>query len=152
MKIHEQLKRTHQSVLEIRDVRKQIKDLTRRLGDDPSKKAIVDSGKALDKKMTAVEEEIIQTKSKAPQDPLNYSIKLNDKLAALGSTVESADSAPTKQAYEVFDSLSQRLQPQLTQWNAIKSGDLARFNDLVRQSVPPVIVTSEPKAAEEGNK
>ena len=152
MKIHEQLKRAHQSVLEIRDVRKQIKDLTRRLGDDPSKKAIVDSGKALDKKMTAVEEEIIQTKSKAPQDPLNYSIKLNDKLAALGSTVESADSAPTKQAYEVFDSLSQRLQPQLTQWNAIKSGDLARFNDLVRQSVPPVIVTPEPKAAEEGNK
>ncbi|MCI0348308.1 MAG: hypothetical protein L0Z53_02690 [Acidobacteriales bacterium] len=150
IKVHQQLTRAHRAVNQVRDVRKQIKDLSRRLGDDARNKAVVDAGKELDKKMTAVEEEIIQTKSKAPQDPLNYPIKLNDKLAALGSTVESADSVPTRQAYEVFDSLNQRLNTQLTRWNEIVKGDLARFNELVKsQKVPAVIVTAEPKVSEE---
>src|SRR5262249_19387049 len=152
MKIHQQLTRAHRAVNQMRDVRKQIKDLSRRLGDDARNKALVDAGKDLDKKMTAVEEEIIQTKSKAPQDPLNFPIKLNDKLAALGSSVESADAPPTKQAYEVFDSLTERLNAQLGKWNAIVTGDLARFNELAKnQSVPALIVAPEPKAtAEEG--
>jgi photosystem II stability/assembly factor-like uncharacterized protein len=153
MRVHQQLTRAHRAVNQMRDVRKQIKDLSRRLGDDARSKAIVDAGKDLDKKMTAVEEEIIQTKSKAPQDPLNYPIKLNDKLAALGSTVESADSTPTKQVYEVFDSLTERLNAQLGKWNAIVTGDLARFNDMVKnQNVPAVIVTAEPKPVEEEKK
>jgi hypothetical protein len=151
MKIHQQLTRAHQAVNQMRDVRKQIKDLSRRLGDDARNKPVVDAGKELDKKMTAVEEEIIQTKSKAPQDPLNYPIKLNDKLAALGSTVESADAVPTRQAYEVFDSLSQRLNTQLGKWNAIVSGDLAQFNAMVKnQNVPAIIVVPGERKTDEG--
>jgi hypothetical protein len=141
MKIHQQITRAHQAVNQMRDVRKQIKDLSGRLDDDARNKNILDAGKELDNKMNAVEEQVIQTKSKAPQDPLNYPIKLNDKLSALGATVESADSAPTKQSYEVFESLRQRLDAQLAKWNALMNGDLAHFNAMVKnQNVPAIIV------------
>jgi hypothetical protein len=151
MKIHQQLTRAHQAVNQMRDVRKQIKELGGRLGNDARHKPIVDVGRDLDKKMTAVEEEIIQTKSKAPQDPLNYPIKLNDKLAALGGIVDGSDTAPTKQAQEVFESLSQRLHAQLLRWNAIRNGELARFNELVKsQNVPAVIVAADGTQSQEG--
>ena len=51
--------------------------------DQPSGKAIADAAKSLKAKLTAVEEELYQTKNQSSQDPLNYPIRLNNKLAAL---------------------------------------------------------------------
>ena len=56
--------------------------------------------------MTEVEEVLIQTKAKSGQDVLNFPVRLNNHLVALGGVVGSADSAPTQQSYEVFDMLS----------------------------------------------
>jgi hypothetical protein len=130
----------HNAVKQIRDLRAQISALKKRLNDDPHGKELIAAGDQLDKKMTAVEEEIIQTKSKSSEDPLNYPIKLNDKLMALGGTVESAEAAPTKQSYEVFEMLRGLLDAQLTKWKEIQSGDLAAFNALLRKNDVPNVM------------
>ena len=65
--------------------------------------------KALIAKLTTIEEAIYQTKLKSGQDPLNYPIRLNNKIAALLGQVESADSRPTVQQYEIFEELSAEL-------------------------------------------
>ncbi len=76
----------------------------------------------------AVEEAIYQTKIKAGEDPLNFPIRLNDKLAGvLGSTL-SGDFRPTKQCYAVFDELSRELQPHLDALRSALSHELAAFN------------------------
>ena len=62
--------------------------------------------KPLDKKMTPIEEALIQTKAKSGQDVLNFPVRLNNHLVALGGVVGSAETAPTQQSYEVFDMLS----------------------------------------------
>ena len=49
-------------------------------------------------KLTAVEEELYQTRNQANEDPLNYPIKLNNKLAALANVVASTDTVPTRQS------------------------------------------------------
>jgi len=42
-----------------------------------------------------VEQELYQTKNQSNQDPLNFPIKLNNKLAALEGVVQASDAAPT---------------------------------------------------------
>ena len=110
-------------------------------------KAIAEAGKKLDARMTPIEEDLIQVKSRSSQDPLNYPIKLNNRLAALAGVVESADAAPTRQSYEVFDMLSRMAGEQLGKWKQVLSTDVPAFNDLVRQqNVPAISVPPAPAA------
>ena len=121
LKIRDKVTETDDAIIQIRDVREQINAINKRLKDDPRAKAIADAGKALDAKMTVVEEALIQTKAKSGQDVLNFPVRLNNDLVALGGVVGSADSAPTKQSYEVFDMLSKEVDEQLAKWKAIVS-------------------------------
>src|SRR5207253_6208942 len=81
----------HDAVRQMRDLRAQMTALNKRLKDEknPNAKALADAGAALDKKMTVVEEALIQTKAKSGQDVLNYPIRLNNLLVALGGIVSS---------------------------------------------------------------
>lgn len=94
--------------------------------------------------MTEVEEVLIQTKAKSGQDVLNYPIRLNNYLVALGGVVESADSAPTQVSYEVFDMLSKQLDEQLAKWKQILSTDVPAYNDLVKKQEVPAIILAKP--------
>ena len=132
-KIAARVKEDHDAVKQIRDLRVQLKALETRLKNESRGKALIADAEQLDKKMTAVEDELIQVKSKSSEDPLNYPIRVNDKLMALGGTVESAETAPTRQSYEVFEVLSRQLEAQLAKWKEIQSGELAKLNQQLRE-------------------
>ena len=82
LKIRDKFSETSEAILQIRDARKQIDEITNRLKDQPGGKPIADAAKSLKAKLAAVEEELYQTKNQSNQDPLNYPIRLNNKLAA----------------------------------------------------------------------
>ncbi|MDT7690304.1 MAG: hypothetical protein QOE46_3063 [Acidobacteriota bacterium] len=148
LKIRDKLTETHNAVAQIRDVRRQLDDLLKRIGDQPNAKAVVAAGAALNRKLQAVEEELYQTKNQSSQDPLNFPIRLNNKLAALGGVVGSADSQPTEQSYTLYDELAAKIDAQLRQLNQVMTDDLKSFNTLVRTSdIPAVIVKPSPAAA-----
>jgi hypothetical protein len=146
LKIRDKVTETDVAILQIRDLREQMKAIDARLKNDPRAKVIADAGKALDKKMTVVEEALIQTKAKSGQDVLNFPVRLNNDLVALGGVVESADSAPTKQSYEVFDVLSKSVDEQLAKWKAIVASDVAAYNGLVKQQEVPALILAQPQA------
>jgi uncharacterized protein YecA (UPF0149 family) len=146
LKIRDKVTETDDAIIQIRDVRDQINAENKRLKNDPREKAIADAGKALDKKMTEVEEQLIQTKAKSGQDVLNFPVRLNNHLVALSGVVGSADSAPTKQSYEVFEMLSKDADEQLAKWKAIVSADVAAYNNLVKQQEVPAILLTQPEA------
>ena len=144
VKIRERVTQTHDTVNLIRNIRDQITALNKRLENDPHAKVIADAGKQLDKKMTEVEEALIQTKAKSSQDVLNYPIRLNNQLVALGGVVASADSAPTQASYEVFDMLSKQLDAEMAKWKQVLATDLPAYDDVVRkQEIPAVIVPKD---------
>ena len=95
--------------------------------------------------MTEVEEALIQTKSKSSQDVLNYPIRLNNHLVALGGVVASADSAPTQASYDVFEMLSKQLDQQLAKWNEILKTDVPAYDEVVRKQDVPAIILSKPE-------
>ncbi|HTT32403.1 MAG TPA: glycosyl hydrolase [Methylomirabilota bacterium] len=139
MRIRDRVDAGNTAVNQIRSVRVQLDALKRRLANDTSAKPILDAADGLKKKLDALEEKIIQPKSKSGEDPLNYPIQVVDQLMALQGTVESADAAPTAQSYIVFNDLNGRLDPQLVDWRDLQSKDLTAFNELVKKNnVPPV--------------
>jgi hypothetical protein len=144
MKIRDKFNETSDAILQIRDVRKQVDDITNRVKDQPNGRAIADSAKSLKAKMASVEEELYQTKNQSSQDPLNYPIRLNNKLAALAGVVAASDAAPTEQSYVVFEDLAARINAQLQKFAEIMRSDLPAFNKLVRdQDIPAVIVKAK---------
>lgn len=146
MKIRDKLTDTHNAIIQMRDVRAQVDDLAKRLKDTPDSKVVIDAGKTLNAKLTAIEEALYQTKNRSSQDPLNYPIRLNNKLAALGSVVDSAEAAPTAQSYVIYEDLVTRINAELQRLKQIMNTDLPAYNRLVReQNVPAVII----KAAKE---
>lgn len=131
----------HDAVRQIRDIRAQITSVNKRLKEEknPNAKELADAGSALDKKMTVVEEALIQTKAKSGQDVLNYPIRLNNLLVALGGVVSSADASPTKQDYDLFADLSKQADEQLAKWDDIVKSDLASYNKLAREKAIPLL-------------
>ena len=141
LRIRDKLTETHDAIKQIREARRQIEQVSERVKDRADAKSLVEAADALGKKLTAVEEELYQTKLRSGQDPLNYPIKLNNKLAALGGVVASADAAPTAQSFALFEELNGRIDAQLQTLRQILRTDLQAFNRLVReQNVPAVVV------------
>ncbi|HYL83973.1 MAG TPA: glycosyl hydrolase [Candidatus Angelobacter sp.] len=146
MRIRDRVNAGHEAVNQIRSVRGQLDALKKRLAADSTAKPILDAADALKKKMDAVEEKIIQPKSKSGEDPLNYPIQVVDQLMALQETVESADTAPTAQSYVVYDELNARLEPQLAAWRELQSKDLSAFNELMKKNNVPAVAPAAEKA------
>ena len=78
--------------------------------------------------LSAVEQEIYQVKNRSGQDPLNYPIKLNNKIAALAGVAASTDARPTSQTLEVFKVLSAQLDTQLGKMRSAISSGLPGLN------------------------
>jgi photosystem II stability/assembly factor-like uncharacterized protein len=145
LEIRDKLSAIHDGITKIRDARKQVDDLTARWKDDPAGKKIVDAGKALNDKMKAVEEALYQTKNQSSQDPLNFPIRLNNRLAALGGVVAEGDGAPTAQDYVVFKELTLEIDPQLAKLDEIMKKDLEEFNKTVRDANVPAVLVKDKK-------
>ncbi len=124
MQISQRVSEANGAVIRIRDLKQQIVDRTGKSSDQ----AIKTAGQSLIDKLTAVEGEIYQHRLRSGQDPLNFPIRLNNKLAALQGTVESGDYRPTDQSYTVFKELSGRLDKELARLEAVVKTDVAAFN------------------------
>ncbi len=139
LKIRERLTQISDTVNQIRDLRAQLKALQKRLGSDAARKSLLGAADQFDKKMTPVEEELIQPKLKSSQDSLQYQLKVDGKLAVLASVVASADTPPTQQSYELFDVLSRKVEAELGKWKEIAAKDLPALNEMMQKENVPVI-------------
>ena len=144
IKLRDRISAAHMAVNHMRDIRAQVHAVLKRVGDNEAGKKIKSAAEDLDKKMKPVEEEILQVKSKAAEDPLNYPIKLNNRIAALAGAVASADTAPTAQEYAVFEMLDAQLSAQLKLWDDLKTKDVVALNDLVRDAGIPILQLTPP--------
>ncbi len=144
LKIRDKLTETHNAIIQIRDVKRQTDDLLKRVQGQPNFKVINDAATRLNKSLSDIEETLYQTKNQSSQDPLNYPIRLNNKLAALGGVVTSADAAPTAQSQEIYNDLVAQIDAQLAKLKQIVQTDLPAFNRLVREQDVPAVVIKPP--------
>jgi len=142
VRIRDRVSAADDAVQQIRDVKEQIDAAAKRAKALPAEKgaAIARAADSLQAKLGAVEEAIYQVRNRSNEDPLNFPIKVNNKLASLGGVVGSADAPPTDQSYQVFDQLAAELQGHLDRLKTIVETDVPAFNRTVReQDIPAVL-------------
>ena len=146
MDVRDKLTEVHKGIKSIRDVREQLTNLGKRIKDRPDSTEIADAAKAIDQKLTAIEEALYQTKAKSSQDVLNFPIRLNNKLASLAGSVGAGDNRPTDQSEQVRKSLTEQTDTELAKLRGVLSEELPKFNDLLeKKKVPGVFVDGKPK-------
>jgi len=140
IKIRDKITEVNKSINRLRNIKDQISELLKKIKVEEKTKDIINAGETLLKKLTEIEGVLIQSKSKSGQDPLNYPILLDNKIAALARVVASADARPTDQAYQVFKELSSKASAQMGLLKLIIKRDLPEFNKLVRKKDIPAII------------
>jgi hypothetical protein len=148
MQVRNRLSQANEAVITIRGVKSQVDDRVKKANDPKFEHA----ARLFKDKLTKVEDEIYQTRLRSNQDPLNYPIKLNNKIGALMGAVEGVEGRPTAQSYEVFRELSARLDQQLNWLEQVLTRDLPAFNDqwIKQFNLPPIerkVAEAKPIAA-----
>ena len=145
LEIRDRLSETHDAINRIRTIKRQASAAAKHVKTHKDAKDVGEAAKELEKKLTAVEEELIQTKSKSGQDPLNFPIKLNNKIAALSFAVGYSDGAPTAQSRVVLNELSAELAAQREALERIVKTEVPAFNKLIEKLRVPAINLEEEK-------
>ena len=140
IKIRDTLSAANNAVRTVRNVRYQMDEAAKGLS-GADRAAFEQQSKPLMQKLTTIEEAIYQTQSHASEDPLNFPIRLNNKIAALGSDVGGAAYRPTDQAYEVYKLLSAQLDVQLRELHTTL-GELKGVNGILVSHGGKAIVPS----------
>ncbi len=142
--VRDKLTETHRAIKQIRNIRKQLKDINERTKDLKNTVEVKKISDEIDRKITSIEETLYQTKNKSPQDPLNYPIRLNDKLAGLSANVKAGSFKPTDQAVAVKNELVGKIDAELNKMKDVIDNDIPKFNKLVEDvKVPAVILMKE---------
>ncbi len=145
--VRDRVTEANTAVVRIRTVRDQINERMKNVS-QRRQAEIQRLADAVLKPLTLVEEEIYQVRNRSSQDPLNYPIRLNNKIAALMGIIESADHRPTDQTYDVFKELSAALEKQLQQMSSTITADLPRLNAaLKREKMAAVDPDAKPAPA-----
>ncbi len=133
--IRDRTSAANEAVIEIRHLQTQLEDRM----EGSSIPALRDPVDDVLGRIAAIEEALYQVRNQSSQDPLNFPIKLNNRLASLRRSVESGDARPTDAAYEVFEELSLELDEHLAELDRVVADELPSLNRLlVAENIEPV--------------
>ncbi len=125
--------RAHQSIKKIKKINAQLDAFTKQYKDNEQTKELVEKAKAMKEKFGTVEKALYQTKNRSNQDPLNFPIRLTNKLGHLNSLVALDDFPPTDQDVAVKNELSGQINEQLKTFDALISEEISAFNAAFNQ-------------------
>jgi len=145
LQIRDKLSEAHEAIVDIRSVNEILNGLKSKLDEDEHMD-LIDNIKSLEDEMKAIEEELYQTKNKSNQDPLNYPIKLTNKLGHIASLNAYGSFKPTRQEEELKDELFAAIDEQLRRFYDIKIKEIPRLNQLFLDQKIPYIKLNEDKS------
>jgi hypothetical protein len=147
IQIRDKVSEANNAVRTVRNMRWQVDDRTSRLTAAQREQFQRLSGVMMDS-LTFRENEIYQTRNQSGQDPLNYPIRLNNKVAALSGVVGAGEYRPTRQARDAFTRLSGELDAELAAVKGTLDSSLPALNAILRAAGLPELrpSTEEPPA------
>ncbi|MDH4058481.1 MAG: glycosyl hydrolase, partial [Cyclobacteriaceae bacterium] len=135
---------THNAIKKIRQAREQINRAIDPVKDQKeAMKDVLDKAKAIQDGMKTIEEALYQTKNRSGQDPLNFPIRLNNKLAHLNSLAGAGNSKPTDQMVAYKNEITAEIDKHLASLNKIFKEDIPAFNSLVKEKNIDAVVLKD---------
>jgi photosystem II stability/assembly factor-like uncharacterized protein len=144
--INDKITEAHQAIIDIREIKTQMKEFTDRLDKEETLDPIREKAREISQTITKVEEALYQTKNRSRQDPLNFPIRLTDKLSGVKSLSSRGNYRPTQQSYAVKEELTKAIDAELSKFQTVKEKDLPEFNRMVKEkNVNAIILKSTDK-------
>jgi photosystem II stability/assembly factor-like uncharacterized protein len=135
--VWEELTRSHDAIMEIRDVRGQVKAIAER-GDN---EAVTEQADAIAEALTAIEEKLHQVKTESSQDILNFPPQIDNQLLYLQGVVEATLGAPNQASRDRFEELKTQLDGYIAELDTVVAAQLSEFEQLLEEAgVSRVIV------------
>ena len=132
--INTKMTEIHKALKNVQKVRGQVGLLKKSIKDKETHKALLEYADTLVKDMTTIEETLYQTKSKSGQDPLNFPIRLNNKLAHLNSLTRIGNYAPTQQAFDFKNDIVKDIDIELKKLYLLFDARVKELNQKVKES------------------
>ncbi len=132
--INTKVSEVHTALINVGNVKDQIKTLKISIKDKQKHKELITFADELTKKITKIETTLYQTKSKSGQDPLNFPIKLNNKLAHLNSLTRMGTYKPTDQEITFKNEITKEIDTELSKLYLLFNNDVKQLNQKVKDS------------------
>jgi len=126
--VNQTLDEAHQAIKNIRSINSKLAAFEKNYKDLDEAKEILETAAALKKEFLKIEKALYQTQNKSNQDPLNFPIRLTNKLGHINNLVMANDFPPTDQDITVSKLLTSQIKVQMKQYNKLLSEDLENFN------------------------
>jgi hypothetical protein len=127
--INNTVDKAHASIKKIRKITTQLDAFMAQYKDNEATKELVEKAKKMKDDFGEVEKALYQTQNRSGQDPLNFPIRLTNKLAHLNSLVSIDDFHPTNQDIVVKNELTTKIEEQLNQFDTLVSKEIKAFNE-----------------------
>ena len=118
----------HKSIKKIRKINEKLGAFQAQYKGNDDVKDLVEKAKELSEKFSDIEKALYQTKNRSGQDPLNFPIRLTNKLGHLNALVGMGDFPPTEQDIAVKNELTQKINAQLSAFNTLVDNEISAFN------------------------
>ena len=140
LQLRDKVSEANSAVIQIRDIKAQVADRLKKSQDAQLKS----TGDKLTTKLSAVEEEVYQVRNQSGQDPLNFPIKVNNRLASLLGVVSNNDARPIANALPIFNDLKAELKVQTDRLQKVLMTDLPAFNAQAKRLGLEVVTAGKP--------
>jgi DNA repair ATPase RecN len=143
MKVNSKVSEAHEAITDMRSAKQQINQILEKLKANEEYKDLVEKAESINTSISEVEKALYQTKNKSRQDPLNYPIKLTNKLAHLNSLEGMSDFAPTAQSEAFRKEVTSKIDAELAKWKAIQQNTIPEFNAMVKENAVDAILLKD---------
>ncbi|WP_460190620.1 VPS10 domain-containing protein [Urechidicola sp. KH5] len=126
--VNETMDVAHKSIKKIRVINKKLEAFQTQYKDDQAVSDLVAKAKEISEQFSKVEKALYQTQNRSGQDPLNFPIRLTNKLGHLNALVTIGDFAPTAQDIAVKNELTVAINKQLEIFNNLIDSGISAFN------------------------
>ena len=127
-KVNQTVDGAHKAIKNIRAVNKKLKDFVQQNKTDSTATALIEQAKKIQKSLTQIEETLYQTQNRSNQDPLNFPIRLTNKLGHLNRLITIDDFPPTAQDNAVRLELTAQVDITMQAYKKIIDEDIIEFN------------------------
>lgn len=139
VRIRDKVHEANSAVITIRRVKEQLEERLEQSSDG----RLAEAAERLVAAASEVEANIYQVRNRSNQDPLNFPIKVNNRLANLLSMSERGDGRPGNNMEEIFQILVERLLGYTDRLAEVWATDLAAVNrELARLGLEELAVTN----------
>lgn len=128
VEVNKTINRAHESIKKIRKIDAQLDAFMKQFKGDDKVKELLEQAKQMKEDFASIEKALYQTKNRSEQDPLNFPIRLTNKLAHLNSLITIGDFKPTTQDVAVKQELSAEIRKELEEFDALVDNKIRDFN------------------------